>query len=127
MNELSLHILDIVQNSIKANAKLVKISVQQNTLENTYSVTISDDGHGMNESTLSKVSDPFYTTRTTRKVGMGISLFKMAAEMTGGSFTITSIEDEGTEVVANFINNHIDRAPLGDIEDTLTILILKLY
>lgn len=125
MNELSLHILDVVQNSIKANSTLVKIIVDENTINDLLTITIIDNGHGMNAKTLSEVADPFFTTRTTRKVGMGVSLLKMACEMTEGSFTITSEVNKGTTVVATFKNSHIDRAPLGEIEQTLSILILN--
>jgi len=125
MNELSLHILDVVQNSIKANATLVEIIIEENRIENWYTISIIDNGHGMNEQTLSEVADPFFTTRTTRKVGMGVSLFKMAAEMTEGSFNIESKVDQGTKVIAQFKNDHIDRAPLGEIEETISILILN--
>lgn len=125
MNELSLHILDIVQNSIKANANLIKIIIQEDTPNNTYEIIIEDDGHGMDQKTLSTVSDPFYTTRTTRKVGMGTSLLKMACELSEGAFSIESKPGVGTKVVARFKHNHIDRAPLGEIEETLSILILN--
>ena len=125
MNELSLHILDIVQNSIKANAKLVEIIINEQDVSDTYTITIKDDGHGMDEKTLSEVSDPFFTTRTTRKVGMGTSLFKMAAEMCEGSFTIESAVNVGTTVTTSFKKSHIDRAPLGAIEETITILMLN--
>ncbi len=125
MNELSLHILDIVQNSIRANASLVQIIVNEQKASNIYTVTIIDNGHGMNAQTLSNVSDPFYTSRKTRKVGMGVSLYKMACELTEGSFTIESEENVGTKVIAAFTNDHIDRAPLGEIEETLCILVLN--
>jgi len=125
MNELSLHILDIVQNSIKANATLVEIIINEQDKLDTYSITIKDNGHGMDKRTLSEVSDPFFTTRTTRKVGMGTSLFKMAAEMCEGSFTIDSEVNVGTTVTANFRKSHIDRAPLGAIDETITILMLN--
>lgn len=125
MNELSLHILDIVQNSIKANAKLVEIIIIESDLNDTFTITIKDNGHGMDEKTLTEVSDPFFTTRTTRKVGMGTSLFKMAAELCEGSFTIASTVNVGTTVQASFKKSHIDRAPLGAIEDTITILMLN--
>lgn len=125
MNELSLHILDIVQNSIKANAHLVEIIINEQDIEDSYSITITDDGHGMDEKTLTEVSDPFFTTRTTRKVGMGTSLFKMAAELCEGAFAIESTVDVGTKVTATFIKSHIDRAPLGAIDETITILMLN--
>jgi hypothetical protein len=125
MNELSLHILDICENSIKANAKNVTLIIEENTSSNTFIIKIIDDGEGMNEETLKKVTDPFYTTRTTRKVGLGISLFKMAAELTGGFLNIDSQLGKGTTVEVLFHNNHIDRAPLGDISDTIITLISR--
>lgn len=125
MNELSLHILDICQNSIIADARIIKIVIEENTILNEYKIIISDNGKGMSEETLNNATDPFFTTRTTRKIGLGISLFKMAAEMTDGSFSIESEENVGTTTTAVFSHNHIDRAPLGDIEETLAILILN--
>jgi sensor histidine kinase YesM len=125
MNELSLHILDIVQNSIKANAKLVEIIINEQDAKDKYTITIIDDGHGMDAKTLTEVSDPFFTTRTTRKVGMGTSLFKMAAELCEGSFAIESTVNVGTTVTASFVKSHIDRAPLGAIDETIVILMLN--
>ncbi len=125
MNELSLHILDICQNSIKADSKLVEIKIIEDINNNLYQIIISDDGKGMNSKTLSEVSDPFFTTRTTRKVGLGISLFKMAAELCDGSFEITSQEGIGTNVIASFMHNHVNRVPLGAIEETINILCLN--
>lgn len=125
MNELSLHILDICQNSISAKASLIDIVVEEQIEQNLFRITIHDNGTGMTETTLSQVSDPFYTTRSTRKVGLGISLFKMAAEMTNGTFGIQSSIGKGTSVIATFEHNHIDRAPLGRIEETLMILVLN--
>ena len=119
MNELSLHILDICENSVKANATLITLDIHEDTRRNLFSITISDNGSGMDEKTLATVSDPFYTTRTTRKVGLGISLFKLAAELCGGSQTITSEVGVGTVVQTIFVHDHIDRAPLGDISDTI--------
>lgn len=125
MDELSLHILDIAQNSIVANSTLVEIIITENTFDNLYTIIIKDDGNGMTKDVVEIVSDPFYTTRRTRKVGMGLSLFKMAAELTGGSFQIDSLVNVGTSVRAQFTNDHIDRAPLGNIVDTLCILVLN--
>ena len=125
MNELSLHILDICQNSIKADASLVEITICEDTVTNLYTIVIKDNGTGMNKKTLSQVSDPFFTTRTTRKVGMGVSLFKMAAELCEGTFTIESTVGVGTIVTASFVKSHIDRAPLGAIDETVTILMLN--
>lgn len=127
MKELSLNILDIVENSTKAKAELVEIKIIEEN--NTLIINITDDGIGMTEDTLRSVSDPFYTTRTTRKVGMGIPLFRFAAEQTGGSLTITSRHidefpaDHGTTVSARFDKIHIDFTPLGDIISTVVTLI----
>ncbi len=121
MRELSLHILDIAENSINAGAKLIEISV---TVKNgVLEIKICDDGKGMSEEFLQKVVDPYSTTRTTRKVGMGIPLLKMAAETAGGQFWIQSKEGIGTSVIATFELDHIDRMPLGSLEDTIITLI----
>lgn len=125
MNELSLHILDICQNSIRADANLIKIIIEEDIKNDCYKIIIGDNGHGMNEKTLSEVSDPFFTTRTTRKVGLGVSLFKMAAEMCEGNFSVDSIVNKGTIITAIFKHSHIDRAPLGDISETIMILMLN--
>ncbi len=127
MKELSLNILDITENSVKAKAALTEITLTET--EDMLTLIISDDGCGMNEETLISVTNPFYTTRTTRKVGMGIPLLKMAAEQTGGSIDIVSKQiskedpEHGTKVTAIFYKNHIDFTPLGDIISTLTTLI----
>ena len=123
MLELSLHILDIANNSVKAKASLIEISVEENVEKNFLRIVIKDNGCGMDEDFLSQVTDPFKTTRTTRKVGMGLSLFKAAAENTGGNLEIKSEKGVGTEVSVNFVYDHIDRQPLGDIAETLTTLI----
>lgn len=125
MNELSLHILDICQNSIKADAKLIQIIVEEDVKNDFYKIIIGDDGKGMSEKTLSEASDPFFTTRSTRKVGLGVPMFKMAAEMCNGNFSVNSILNKGTVVNAIFQRSHIDRAPLGDISETIMILILN--
>ncbi len=125
MNELSLHILDICQNSIKANAGLIQIIITDSVIDNIFKIKIIDNGFGMDKKTLSEVSDPFFTTRTTRKVGLGVSLFKMAAEMSSGNFKISSTKNKGTTIIATFQRDHINRAPLGNIEETLIILILN--
>lgn len=125
MNELSLHILDICENSIKAKATLVQLDIIEDTKMNLYQIIIKDNGTGMCEEILKTVSDPFYTTRTTRNVGLGISLFKLAAELAEGSLEIESTLGVGTTVTTTFKHNHIDRAPLGDISDTLIALITR--
>lgn len=121
MRELSLNILDIAENSVKAGASRVKIEILVE--QNDIFITISDNGCGMDEALLKRVIDPFTTTRTTRKVGMGIPLFKMQCEQTGGSFTIESQKGVGTKVKAVLKKDSIDREPLGDIADTLSALI----
>lgn len=123
MVELSLHVLDIVKNSTKAGATEVSVRIDESEKENFVKITITDNGCGMEEEFLKNVTDPFRTTRTTRKVGMGLSLFKNAAEQTGGSFSITSEVGEGTVVSANFVRNSIDRQPLGDMASTMVTLI----
>ncbi len=123
MRELSLNILDIAQNSISANATLIEIEVTESSKENSLIIKINDNGCGMSAEMLESVKDPFCTTRTTRKVGMGIPLFKMAAEMTGGSFDIQSAVGVGTRVTAVFKMDSIDFTPLGDIDETIAALV----
>jgi len=119
MREISLHILDIVQNSIVAGASLICVSIYESTDKDEFTVTITDNGKGMSKELVKNVIDPFTTSRTTRKVGLGIPLFKTAAELTGGSFKIDSVLGEGTVVTASFVRSSIDRQPLGDIEGTM--------
>ena len=123
MKELSLNILDITENSVKAGATLTEISITESG--NKLVISIKDDGCGMSEDIVRSVVDPFYTTRTTRKVGMGVPLFKMAAEQTGGKLEIISDtgEDHGTTVTAYFYKDHLDFTPLGDVISTVTTLI----
>ena len=127
MKELSLNILDVAENSVKAGASLTQIIIEE-TAE-TLTIKIVDDGCGMDEDTVRSVTDPFYTTRTTRKVGLGIPLLKLAAEQTGGSFSITSKSDKeypdghGTCVEAVFFKNHLDFTPLGDVVSSVITLI----
>ena len=127
MKELSLNILDIAQNSIRAEASLIEILLDET--ETTLTITIRDNGCGMSEDFVKTVVDPFSTTRTTRKVGMGIPLLKLAAEQTGGSLTITSVERSvdpahcGTTTSATFDKTHLDFTPLGDVISTIILLI----
>ena len=123
MKDLSLHILDIVQNSIRAKAKLIGIEINELPKENQLIITITDDGSGMSPEQLKSAIDPFYTSRTTRKVGLGLSLFKQNAEMTGGTFNLESELGKGTKVTATFGLNHLDRPVMGDLVGTLLILI----
>ena len=123
MRELSLNILDIAQNSISAGAPLITIEVSENRTDQTLLIGIYDNGRGMSEEQVKSVIDPFFTTRTTRKVGMGIPLFKMAAEQTGGSLEIKSELGVGTEVKAYFKTDSVDFTPLGDVASTIQMLI----
>ncbi len=123
MPEISLNILDIAQNSISAKASLIEISVLISQKDDSLTVIIKDNGCGMTTEQVTRVTDPFYTTRKTRKVGLGIPFFKLAAESTGGSFSITSAVGVGTTVAAVFGFSHIDRMPLGDIGSTIHTLI----
>ena len=123
MRELSLNILDIAQNSISAGAPLITIEVNENTTQHTLLIGVYDNGKGMSEEQVKSVIDPFFTTRTTRKVGMGIPLFKMAAEQTGGRLEIKSELGVGTEVRAYFKTDSVDFTPLGDVASTIQMLI----
>ena len=126
MKEISLNILDIVQNSIKADASLIEVHISET--DTTLCFSVKDNGCGMTEEFVKNVTNPFTTTRKTRKVGLGIPLLKMGAEMTGGSFSIESrsereYEDHGTTVTACFRKDSIDCIPLGDIVGTVCVLI----
>ena len=123
MPEISLNILDVTMNSVKAGAKVVGISVTADTAADALTVIIEDDGCGMNEEQVRKVTDPFYTTRDTRKVGLGVPFFKMAALQSGGSFEIESEPGVGTKVTAVFGLSNIDRMPLGDMAATIHMIV----
>ncbi len=123
MQELSLNVLDIVQNSIKANASLISIIITKQTKAKTMEILIEDNGCGMTKEQVINVVDPFYTTRTTRSVGLGVPFFKMSAEMTGGSFHISSEPNIGTKIIATYHYDHIDMMPLGDMAATMITLI----
>ena len=124
MTEISLNVLDITENSVKAGATLIKITVEANTAKDRLTITIDDNGCGMTPEQLSRVTDPFFTTRTTRKVGLGVPFFKQSAEMTGGSFDIKSVPGEGTVISASYVISSIDRMPLGDMVSTMHQLIV---
>ena len=122
MKELSLHILDIVKNSVTAGASHIDLKLEE-TAEQILTITIADDGKGMSPEFLASVTDPFTTTRTTRKVGMGLSLMKMEAQMSGGDLSIESTVGEGTTVTSWFDPDNIDMPPLGDLTSSITTLI----
>ncbi len=123
MKELSLNILDITQNSVKANATQIDITLKESVSRDIVSINITDDGCGMSEELLNSVIDPFVTTRTTRKVGLGIPLLRQLTIDTEGSFDIHSTLGEGTKVYADFRLSHLDRPPIGDISSTIVTLI----
>jgi len=121
VKDLSLSVLDIAMNSVKAGASLIGITVAEDG--QTLTVRVADDGCGMDADFLARVTDPFTTTRDTRRVGMGIPLFKLAAEQAGGTFSIESEPGRGTELTATFEAGHLDKPPLGDMPATVTTLI----
>ena len=127
MKELSLNILDIAENSVKAKATLTEILIDEN--DEKIVIAIRDNGCGMDNETVQAAQNPFYTTRTTRNVGLGIPLFKMQSEQTGGKFALESRhvsehpDNHGTYISASFYKNHIDFTPLGDVVSSITTLI----
>ncbi|MHB8172561.1 MAG: ATP-binding protein [Thermincolia bacterium] len=123
MRELSLHVLDVVQNSLRAGASRVEIVINVETGRDLLEIEIIDNGKGLAPGMLEQVADPFFTSRKTRKVGLGLALFKAAAEQCNGSFQIQSQPALGTRVRATFQHSHLDRAPLGSVEETLEALI----
>ena len=124
MEDLSLHILDIVENSTQAGATLVEITLIEDREHGLLQLSIKDNGKGMERDLLQNVRDPFTTTRTTRRVGLGISFLDQAAREAGGGLTINSTPGTGTELTATFIASHIDRKPIGDLGSTMITLIL---
>jgi hypothetical protein len=123
MEDLSLHILDIAENSIAAGAHNISIVVTEDSTHDLLVIEITDDGKGMNEEALKSAADPFYTTRTTREIGFGLALLEEAAEMASGGMEIQSTPNLGTKVRATFQFSHIDRKPLGDMVETITALL----
>ncbi len=123
MEEIAMYILDIVNNSIRAGALNIHVFIRNSIKENIIHVMIVDDGCGMNETQLNKVTDPFYTSRTTRNVGLGVPMFKDSVEMSGGRFNIQSLENDGTLIEGIYIKDHLDTPPMGDIIETMITLI----
>jgi len=125
MKEIALHIMDIAQNSIRAGASEIRITLSESVAVDSLTLTVSDNGRGMDPETLSKAADPWFTSRTTRKVGMGLPLLEMNASLSGGAMSIDSAPGKGTTVTATFIYSHVDRPPLGDVSGTVALLILS--
>jgi hypothetical protein len=124
LRELSLHILDIAENGITAGADCIHISIVEAHSEDLLKIVVRDNGKGLPPEKIDKITDPFVTTRTSRRVGLGLPLLAAAARRCGGDLTVNTKPDEGTEVTATFQYGHIDRAPMGDIAATITTLIL---
>lgn len=125
MREIALHLMDIAENSVAAESRTIRMDVVEDLKADLLKVCIVDDGRGMDEETAKRVLDPFYTTRTTRKVGLGIPLLKSAAEMSDGGLTLASEPSKGTRVEATFRHSHIDRMPLGDVGMTMLTLLIS--
>ena len=123
MRELSLNVMDVAQNSVRAQASLIRITVTEGDHRDNLTIRIEDNGCGMTDEQVQQVIDPFFTTRTTRKVGLGVPLFKLSAEQTGGSFDIRSKVGVGTTTTASYVKSSVDMTPLGDINSTVKILI----
>ena len=125
MRELSMHILDLLENALEAGATLVNLTIEEDLTFDQLVIEVRDDGRGMDGATAERALDPFYTTRTTRHVGLGLPLLKAAAERCGGNLTLTSSVGSGTVVRATFVHSHLDRAPLGRIEDSLLAFLMS--
>ncbi|MBI5251519.1 MAG: ATP-binding protein [Desulfomonile tiedjei] len=123
MQDLSLHILDVAENGIAAGADLVQMTVEEDTKEDRLTITIEDNGRGMSPDFLARALDPFVTTRTTRRVGLGLSLFQQSAQGAEGDLKVDSTPGLGTKVIVRMRHGHIDRKPMGDMAETVTTLI----
>ncbi|MGB3339992.1 MAG: ATP-binding protein [bacterium] len=123
MQDLSLHVLDIVENSITAGAKNIKIIINENTGKDKLTLKIQDNGMGMDTKTMTKALDPFFSTKKTRRIGLGLSMLSQAAKEANGDFLITSKKGKGTTITATFMRSHIDRKPIGDMAETLITLV----
>jgi Histidine kinase-, DNA gyrase B-, and HSP90-like ATPase len=125
VRELALHVLDILQNTVEAGASRVTLTIHEDVPADRLTITVADNGRGMDAATVTRVTDPFYTTRTTRHVGLGLPLYAMAAEHAGGWLRIASQPESGTTIEAAFQLSHPDRQPLGDMSGTLLAFLLS--
>ena len=123
MNDLSLHILDIIQNSLSAGAGLIELTVWEDLQNNLLTIIIGDNGKGMTAEQLQHATDPFFTSRTTRKVGLGLPLFRQTAEQSRGALSLSSTPGKGTTITATFAYDHIDRPPLGDVANAVILMV----
>ena len=126
MRNIALHILDLVENSARSKADRVEVSIVEDIGGDRYTLTIADDGEGMEEGVVKRATDPFFTSRSTRKIGMGLSLIQLNAERTGGSFSLLSKKGKGTTLEACFVLSHTDRLPLGEVDEVLVLLAASL-
>jgi signal transduction histidine kinase len=124
MEDLSLHILDIAENSVAAEADIIEIRISEDMDKDLLSIEVIDNGEGMDEETQKKALDPFYTSKTVRRYGFGLSLLNEAAKAANGHLSVQSKKGEGTKIKADFQHSHIDRQPLGDIAQTIITLII---
>lgn len=125
MEELSLHILDIIENSITAGATNIDIEINEDTKKNLLTIRIKDNGKGMDEATCKKALNPFYTTKTTRRVGLGLSMLAQATKEAAGTFRIDSEAGKGTTITAQFVYDHIDRKPIGNMAETIATCLVS--
>ncbi len=123
MTDLAMHMMDIAQNSLRADARNVGIDIEESSGDHTLTLRVTDDGKGMSRKTVEKLVDPFFTTRNTRRVGLGIPFLKMTCEQTGGGLKITSTEGEGTIIEAIYRTDNIDCLPMGDVPGYLSLLL----
>jgi len=123
MNDLALHLLDIVQNSLAAGATFITVRINENPRKNISVLSVEDNGCGMNAEQLQKLSDPFFTSRTTRRVGLGVPLLRQSAEQSGGTLEVVSEPGKGTRLTARFQYDHLDRPPLGDMANAIVLMI----
>ena len=123
MQDLSLHILDVVENSLRSKARLVEIRLIEDLERDVLVLQIKDDGEGMDPETLSRATDPFFTSKADKKVGLGLALLAQAAREAGGKLELSSSRGAGTTVRATFRNSHPDRKPMGDMAATLQTLV----
>jgi hypothetical protein len=123
VDDLSLHVLDIIENSVAAGATEINIQISEDIAQNILTIEITDNGKGMDKEKLNKVLDPFYTTKTVRRVGLGLSMLAQATKEAGGDCDVRSQPGRGTRIKAKFVYDHIDRKPLGDMSDTIAAFI----
>jgi len=125
MRELSLHVLDVVENAIEAGARRIDLVLIEDLDADRLTVIVADDGRGMDAEAVWRVRDPFFTTRSTRHVGLGIPMLAAAAERCAGNLSVDSHPGQGTTIQAKFQHSHIDRAPLGDLSSTVTCILMR--